>query len=354
VRRICKHLDGIPLAVELAAARVRALSVDEIEAHLHERFRLLTGGARTALPRQQTLAATIEWSYDLLTPEEQSLFCRLASFRGSFSLAAAAAVCAQGGECDEFHVLDVLTSLVDKSLVNVTVALETRYRILESVREFALKKAVEQNAAAIAAHHHAVFFASLAARAYHEFDTRLPEGWLDRLVPDIDNFRAALVWTLEGPGDRVTGAQLAADCGPVFLRMELLREGLRWCEAARHVSAAAPGTAGRTEYVASMMYNNLGESRNALACAETAVTLYRQSADERGTIRALSQVAQLYARLKRYDDAEIPAGEAIRRARSLGEPRVLTGVLRRCAYALASNQIETARRYYAEGLEIAR
>jgi predicted ATPase len=354
IRSICDHLDGIPLAIELAAARVRALSVDEILARLNERFRLLTGGAHTADPRQQTLARAIEWSYDLLNAEEQSLFLRVAAFRGSFSLAAAAAVCAKDGRCDEFHVLDVLTSLADKSLVTVTLGVTTRYRLLETIREFAAQKNVELAAVEIVARRHAAYFAQVAAQAYHEFDTRLPHGWLERLAPDIDNFRAALEFSLEGGGDRLEGAQLAADCGPVFMRLVLLREGLRWCEVARTVPEMRPATAGRIEYVASMMHNNLGENACALACAERATTLYQESSDERGLIRALSQVAQLYSRAHRYADAQAPAEEALRRARVLGEQRVLASVLRRCAYSLASEEIERARSLFAEALDVAR
>ncbi len=353
VRAICEHLDGIPLAIELAAARVRALSVDDVFGRLHERFRLLTSSARTASPRQQTLAATIEWSYDLLPAEEQSLFRRLSVFRGSFTLAAAAAVC--GGDiCDEYHVLDVLTSLVDKSLLTLTLALTTRYRLLETIRDFASQRAIEQQAVEIAQRQHAAYFAAVAAQAYYEFDTQLPEAWLERLAPDIDNFRASLAWTLEAAGDRRTGAQLAADCGPVFLRMQLLSEGLRWCALTRDVPDLSPATAGRIEYVASMLHNNIGDYASALACAERAVSLYERSSDERGVIRALSQIAQQYARAKRFDDAQAPSAEAIRRARSLGEPRVLIAVLRRCAYSLPPEQIEVARGYFAEALEAAR
>ncbi len=354
IRSICEQLDGIPLAVELAAVRVRALSVAEILARLDERFRLLTSSARTALPRRQTLWATIEWSYDLLAGEEQSLFQRLFAFRGSFSLAAAAAVCTQNGRCDEYHVLDVLTSLSDKSLLTVTRVPETRYRLLETIREFAGGKAAEQQARAIVSHQHAAYFASLAAAAYHEFDSRLPPGWLERLAPDIDNLRAALQWTLEGPGDRRTGAQLAADCGPIFLRLEHLAEGLRWCDAALGVESLEHATAGRIEYVASMMQNNLGQDRLALASAERAVGHYRASTDVRGSIRALSQVAQQYAKAGRFADAVAPADEAIRAARELNESRVLIGVLRRCARSLPPPEIERARQRYAEAMELAR
>lgn len=353
VRSICERLDGIPLAIELGAARTRTLSANEILEHLDARFRLLTTGARGALPRQQTLAATIEWSYGLLTPEEQSLFLRLSAFRGSFSLAAAAAVCARSGICDEFHVLDVLTSLADKSLVTVALALTTRYRLLETIREFGRQKAFEQQAAAVAQQQHAGYFAALAAQAYHEFDTRLPEGWLDRLAPDIDNFRAALVFTLEGPGERRAGAQLAADCGPMFLRLGLLAEGLRWCDAARKVADLLPGTAARVEYVASMMHNNSRAYEHALTCAERAVSLYRQSEDKRGLIRALSQTAHQYARVSRRKEAQDAASQAIEGARRLGEARLLIAVLRRCAFSLPPAEIESARELFAEALRTA-
>lgn len=354
IRSLCEHLDGIPLAIELAAARTRTLTPNEILQHLDARFRLLTGGASEAQPKQRTLAATIEWSYGLLTAQEQSLFLRLSAFRGSFSLSAAAAVCAQGGVCDEFHVLDVLTSLADKSLLTVTLALTSRYRLLETIREFAAQKAVEQQATAIAQQQHAAYFAALAAQAYHEFDTHLPEGWLDRLAPDLDNLRAALVFLLEGAADRVTGAQLAADCGPIFLRMQLLTEGLRWCDAARRVPDLAAATAGRIEYVAAMLHNNSGAYPDALACAERAVSCYRRSADKRGLIRALSQLAQQYSNAKRYDEAANPAQQALSQARELGDKRVLATVLRRCAYSMAPAEMAQARTLFEEALTVAR
>jgi predicted ATPase len=354
IRAICDRLDGVPLAIELAAARARALSLEEILERLDERFRLLTSGSHTAVERQQTLAATIEWSYELLTPKEQSLFERLAAFRGSFSLAAACAVCGDGDTRDEFYVLDLLTSLADKSLLTVTLAVTTRYRFLETIRAFAAAKAVEHQAAAIASQQHAGYFAALAAQAYFEFDSRLQPGWLERLAPEIDNFRAALGWALEGPGDRSAGAQLAADSGPIFLRMGLLGEGLGWCESARRVPALAPATAARIEYVTSMLHNNLGQHDTALASAQRAVTLYRASPDARGLVRALSQEAQLFAKAHRFEEAQAAAEEAIREARALAEPRVLAGVLRRCASSLPASEIERARALFDEALTVAR
>ncbi len=354
IRKICDNLDGIPLAIELAAARVRALSANDILEHLAERFRLLTSGTRTALPRQRTLAATIEWSYDLLPEEEQSLFRRLGVFRGSFSLQAAAAVCGDPASCDEFHVLDLLTSLADKSLLTVSLSLNTRYRLLETIREFACQKAVELHANDVARRAHAGYFAALAGTAYHEFDSQLPEGWRERLVPDLDNFRAALSWTLESEGDRQTGAQLAADSGPLFLRMELLAEGLEWCSLARAVSPLSLETEGRIEYVASMLHNNARHYPQALECAQRAVAFLRESADQRGLVRALSQLAHQYARANQYEEAKAPAAEAIERARALNEPRILIAVLRRCAYSMPVDEIDQARTLFQEALDTAR
>ena len=354
IRRICERLDRVPLAIELAAARVRTLSVDEIAAHLHERFRLLSGGARTAAPRQQTLEAPIQWSYDLLRGDEQVLFRRIGVFRGSFTLAAAAAVCGDACGCDEFGVLDRVTSLADKSLVNVRLGVTTRYRMLETIREFAVRKAAEAGESGPTADDHALHFAAVAAQAYREFDTRIPPGWLARLAPDIDNFRAALEWTLAGGGDRLLGATLTADAAPIFLRMGLLAEGLHWCAAAAAIGDAPPATAGRIRYGASMMHNNALEYRRALDDARASVEHYRRSDDERGLVRALSQLAHQSARAGDFGEADAASREAIDRARRLGQPRLLIAVLRRCAIAMSPERIEQARALFGEALSTAR
>jgi predicted ATPase len=354
LRNICERLDCIPLAIELAAARVRTLSVEEISARLHERFQLLTSPDRAALPRRQTLAAMIQWSYDLLTSEEQSVLRYLSVFRGTFSLAAATALFSRDGKSDEYRVLDLVTSLADKSLLTVELALATRYGLLETIREFATQRISEHNETTTFATRHADHFAAVAAHAYREFDSRVPQGWLERLAPDVDNFRAALDWTLEGRGDRRAGAQLAADCGPIFLRLGLLSEGLRWCDRALSVPDAQPETIGRIEYVASMMYNNSLASARALDAAIRAVTNYRGSSDERGLIRALSQTAYQFSRASRFEEAEAPAAEAIQRARDMGDPNVLVAVLRRCAASLPPSAIVQARVLFEEALSAAR
>ena len=163
VTEICRRLDGVPLAIELAAARVRALSLAEILDSLHDRFRLLTGGARTAVRRQQTLRASVDWSHALLTEPERVLFRRLAVFMGGFDLEAAQAV-AGGGEVERYQVLDQLSLLVDKSLVVAEDSGDrTRYRLLETVRQYALEKLGESGEADAVRSRHRDHYTALAA-----------------------------------------------------------------------------------------------------------------------------------------------------------------------------------------------
>jgi predicted ATPase len=351
---ICRRLDGIPLALELAAARVKLLSPKQLHDRLDERFRMLTGGSRDAMPRQQTLYALIDWSHDLLDERERALFRRLGVFVNGFTLDGAAAVGAIDGR-DELDVLDLLQSLVDKSLVATEPHDDApRYRLLESTRAYAHDKLHAAGEDVRAADLHAAYVAALAECAYREFDSAVPPDWLARNAAEIDDLRAALDYTLAGSGDRTLGATIAANSAPIFLRMDLLTEGLRWCESARTVTSVPAATRGRIEYVASMMHNNLGESRSGLACAERAVVFYEDSGDERGLVRALSQVAQLYTRSGRPDDGQAPAAEALERARALGDQRVLGAVLRRCGSSLPVSEIKRARHYFAEALQIAR
>jgi non-specific serine/threonine protein kinase len=190
VAEICRRLDGIPLAIELAAARVKALSVEQIRSRLDDRFKLLTGG-RSAVPRQQTLLATIQWSYDQLAPEEQGLLRALAVFAGGWTLESATRVA--GHEANEFTVLDLMTRLIDKSLVLVEQvgASEARYGMLETVRQYGLERLLEAGEADAVRDRHSAVFTELAERFYAEKFTR-EEFWGERLTRELDNLRAAL------------------------------------------------------------------------------------------------------------------------------------------------------------------
>ena len=198
IAQICYRLDGIPLAIELAAARVKMMSVDQISKRLDDRFRLLTGGARTALPRQQTLRALIDWSYDLLTENERLLLHRLPVFAGGWTLEAAEEICAGDG-IESYDVLDLLTQLVNKSLVIVmegSQSGETRYRMLETIRQYAREKLLEAGGSELIHQQHLNYFVKLAERAEPELYSSNQVFWLNKLDDELDNLRMALEWAL--------------------------------------------------------------------------------------------------------------------------------------------------------------
>jgi predicted ATPase/class 3 adenylate cyclase len=226
VAQICSRLDGIPLAVELAASRVKALSVDQISRRLDDRFRLLTGGARTALPRQQTLRATIDWSYDLLSEYERALFRRLAVFSGGWTLEAAEQVGTATGS--EWDTLDLLARLVDKSLVNMyESAGETRYRMLETTRQYALEKLVESGEDQTDYNHHLAYFLQLAENAESQLIGPDQTEWLNRLESEHDNFRSALGWSMQS-GKKDEALQIAGALGLFWLKHSHFSEGRKW------------------------------------------------------------------------------------------------------------------------------
>ncbi len=194
VGQICRRLDGLPLAIELAAARTRMMHPARIAAALDDRFRLLTGGSRTVMPRQQTLEASVEWSYGLLDDDERVLLRRLSVFAGGYPLDAAEQVCADAS-LDGYAVLDVLGRLVDKSLVQADHGdLETRYRLLETIRHYARQKLVEADEVDATRDRHLAYFLALAERAEPELAAEIALAWLDRLDTEHDNVRAALDW----------------------------------------------------------------------------------------------------------------------------------------------------------------
>ena len=198
VSEICRRLDGIPLAIELAAARVSAMSPDDIAMRLGDRFRLLAGGRRTAVPRQQTLHALIDWSWDLLTDEDRCLQRRLAVFTGGWSVAMAARVVGDGPEgMDPVDLVDGLTRLVDRSLLLVDRGPTTRYRMLETIRQYAREKLIAAGEAAEVADRHLAVYASLASDAAGPLRGAGIVDWLDRLDAELDNIGTALEWGLE-------------------------------------------------------------------------------------------------------------------------------------------------------------
>lgn len=228
VAQICRRLDGIPLAIELAAARIKVLSVDEIAGRLDDRFSLLTAGSRTAIPRHQTLRATIDWSYHLLAEQERILFRRLSVFASGFTLEAAETVCSQGMKRSD--CLDLLGRLVDKSLVIVESDSEvgdTRYRLLETIRQYALEKLVEVGEASSIRDQHLDFYLSLAEKSEPHIFGHESAIWINRLDKELDNIRAAIDWSTNSDKAVVAlrmAGSLVYFCYSWFARGNLLSE----------------------------------------------------------------------------------------------------------------------------------
>lgn len=226
--QICARLDGIPLAIELAAARVKMLKLEQIAQRLDDRFRLLTGGSRTSLPRQQTLRALIDWSYDLLPEHERALLRRLSVFAGGWTLEAAETVC-QGRGIDDYDVLEPLSQLVNKSLVVADAedgTRETRYRLLEMVRQYAREKLSETGDGMVVRDLHLEYFLGLAQRAEPELVGPHVTEWLQLLDAELDNIRAALEWSLNRAP--LLGLRLANDLLWFWARPDYFRDGFHW------------------------------------------------------------------------------------------------------------------------------
>ena len=282
VAHICRRLDGIPLALELAAARLRTLSLDQIAARLDDRFRLLTGGSRIAVPRHNTLQAAMDWSYDLLEDTEQALFTRLSVFAGGFDVEAAEAV-AEGAVAAQ-EVVDVLGRLVDKSLVvlrrNET---EGRYELLETIRQYGSQRLVEREDAHAARERHAAFYLALAESAEQRLQGVEQRLWLERLEAEHDNVRAALAfYSLDD--DHVARLRI----GTALWRYSYLRahyqEGREWLEEGLRAAAdPPPHLSARALTGAGALAFYQCDYSDAQALCDAALSLYREVEDHRGT-----------------------------------------------------------------------
>jgi non-specific serine/threonine protein kinase len=281
VAAICRRLDGIPLAIELAAARLNVLSVDQINARLNDRFRLLTGGSRTALARQRTLEAAIDWSYDLLSETESTLLCRLSVFPGGWTLEAAEDVCAGHGIESE-NMLDLLSHLVDKSLVNVEddARGERRYRCLETVRQYGRERLVRSGDAERARDRHLDFFSRLVRRAEPELRGARQVAWLNRLQLEHDNLRAALDWCLAAPEHGETGLELGAALNWFWFKRGHVGEARQWLERVLSAGTTSPAAL-RAKALDALgwMAAFQGDFPTALAQAAESMALAREAGD---------------------------------------------------------------------------
>lgn len=285
--QICRQLDGIPLAIELAAARVKLLAVNEIALRLNDSFRLLTSGSRTALPRHQTLRAMIDWSYNLLSEAECSIFQRLAVFPGGCTIDAATAVCTENG-ITESDVLEILALLVDKSLILVEEQNgQMRYRMLEPVRRYALEKLQHTQEAVTIQARHLAWFLQFAAAA--EPALRGPDqiAWFERIEQELENIREALQWSLDH--DRTAALQLSSALIWFWLKRNRFDEGRSWLEKALAQSdSAPPALRVKALYGAGFIAQNQGYNAQATEILEQSLALARKIDDKAGISNALN------------------------------------------------------------------
>jgi len=305
VAQICYQLDGIPLAIELAAARLRMLSVKQIAARLDDRFRLLTGGSRTALPRQQTLRALIDWSYDLLFENERILLRRLAVFSGGCTLEAVEQVCAS----TEYDVLDLLSHLVDKSLLVVEEQSDQlRYRILESVRQYAREKLLEAGEGEQIREQHLDYFLKLALKSEPQLYTAKQLETIGILEDEHNNFQAALEWSLENDVDN--GQALVVALWWSWEIRGYVSEGWRWI---RKALSARPDTP--TVMQAKLLSAAGWMVQNAIdrgAFAEKSVALFRETNDKVGLAFSLTMAGAYVSMASDFVQASVMIEEGRR------------------------------------------
>jgi hypothetical protein len=331
---ICRRLDGIPLAIEMAVPMLRVLSLPQIAAGLDERFKFFTGGNRTALPHHRSLQAVIDWSYALLSDSERHLLQRLSVFAGGVGLETITAVVADA-ELPQAQIFDLLRSLVDKSLV-VTErgASGIRYRLLETTREYARDR-LGPEALLGSRRLHVDYYRSMLGKAAAEWETTSGEHWLDRYAADVDEVRTALQWTFGPQGDAALGVELVANSHVFWGELGLASEHRRWVQEA----LACTNDLTPKETMARLLSWHIGDVKDiddpsdrddAMRAAE----LHAELGDAFGEGQALLRAGSTCL-LPDNDSGDI----LLRKAYALLEPFGATKTLARCLSALASSAL---------------
>jgi predicted ATPase/DNA-binding CsgD family transcriptional regulator len=330
VAQICTRLEGMPLAIELAASLTRVMTTQEILERLRDRFRVLTGGSRSALPRHQTLRQTVDWSYGLLSPAEKALLARLSLFAGGFDLAAAEAV---AEEEDPGGVLPVLSRLVDKSLVSAEAAgsKRTRYRMLDTIREYALEKLQEGDEARRLMARYYVEYCSRAAKELRRGDQMV---WLALLDEEQANIRLALGWSLiEQPDDAL---RLVAAMGPYWHMRRHFAEGLEWLDQALELPASNAETRAVALWARSRINWRHGENAQARRDAEECAALTRRLGLRFELSGALTILGLVSSSEGDWSGAERYHNDALEIARELNDPGRLAGCLNNIALGVSA------------------
>jgi predicted ATPase/class 3 adenylate cyclase len=355
VAQICRRLDGIPLALELAAARSSVFSLKEIASRLDDRFRLLSGGSRTALERQQTLRASIDWSYDLLSEAEQTLLHHLSIFAGGWAFEAAEAV------CPDVDVLTLLTQLINKSLVMVDEqANTTRYRLLETIRQYGHNKLLESGRLEQAHNRHLEFFIKLAEESQSYFNSFEELDWITRLDADKDNLRLAIEWAMEQ--DVSSALRLGSALYLFWSRYGQESEGFRTLQEALGRFKTLP----QKETYPSMVLQvkalkalevlsfARGDAFHSMKIGEEVIALARQIGEKYVLSESLSFLGVIKAYIGDSENSSSLAEEGLTLARELGDKVLLGLALANTASAIAMTQgdLQKVRAYTEEGTQL--
>ncbi len=364
VSQICWRLDGIPLALELAAARLRTMTVQQIAQRLDRMFQILSGGSRTLLPRQQTLRALIDWSYDLLTPKERVAFRRLSVFSGSFSDTAAETIICDPPDqpaenpdeaLEDFEVLTLVADLVDKSLVLLEDSLdEVRYRMLHTLRAYAAEKLAGSGEQETFQRRHAEYFLKLVEDAEDKLSSADQKIWLEKLEREHDNIRSALQWTLEGD------PPLAFRMVNALWRFWEIRghwsEGREWLDRCLSKRDQVPDELAAEAYLsAGVLSWHQGDYDRASDLFQESLCLYQGSGDQRGVANALNNLGLVAHARGDYPAARSFYEQALSVQRGRGDQRGIATALNNLGLiAFEQGEFEKAEQFYREALQMQR
>ncbi len=353
VARICARLEGIPLAIELAAARTRLLSVREIAERLDDRFTLLSAGTRTGPRRHRTLRAAIDWSYDSLPAAERLLFERLSVFTAGFTLQAAEAVC-QTSHPVPASILETLGNLCDRSMVLAEIGPSgSRFRMLETLRQYSAERLVETGASGSAADRHLAWAVTLVAEAEPHLEATGQAHWLQRLAVELDNLRTALGWAAHN-ADGAGLLSLATGLGRFWEVRGHLSEGRRWLAAALETGPAqSPALRAKAHRWAGVLAQRQGDHPAARQHLEAGLALSLDIGDPRGTASALHSLGNLEGLEGRLDAATVLYEQSLGLGRDVGEPRVVAAALTNLGWiAQTGGDFVRARRYTEQALTV--
>jgi len=355
VASVCARLDGMPLAIELAAARVRSMSVDELSERLDQRFALLTGGSRAALPRQRTLRSMLDWSYDLLSEPDRGMLRRMAVFSGGWTLESAEQMCAASG-IQGLDVIEQLTSLVDKNLV-VTDEHEgsTRYRMLETVRQYGLDWLRDSGEEAQSRGSHLDCFVVLGSEFTREVMGAKQQDWIARIAIEHDNLRAALAWSIEA--GLLPGLRLATNLDAFWRIRGYLAEGRAWLTRLLDVGPLDRRTRERARglYAAGMLASMQGDYAAGKRLLQESLVIFREIDDLKNTACALDGLAYLAIEQAEYQEAEALSRRTVDSARASSDRWMLYPGLAHLAAAVhGQGRWAAARELYEQQLVVAR